>query len=1190
MDHTTGLDQKLLRDGPSPAGPHSSQLTVRQVDARAIPGYEILGELGRGGMGVVYRARQVRLNRPCAVKMILAGAHATPEAAKRFLAEAEAIARLEHPHIVRIHHIGEADGLPFFELELVPGGSLDRRLDGAPWPPERAARLAEKLASAIAEAHRQGIVHRDLKPGNVLLAADDTPKITDFGLAKAVGDESGLTATEAILGSPSYMAPEQAGGRAKEAGPAADIYALGAILYELLTGRPPFRGATLLETLEQVKSVEPVPPSQLAPRLPKDIETICLKCLQKDPHRRYESAAALAEDVHRFLAGAPIAARPVGWLERAWRWRRRNPVVAGLAAAVLLVFAAGFAGIAWKWRDAERQKSIAQDAERAETRQRKVAVEQASRANREADHARGLLYASDLTLAYQAWEAGDTGRARDLLERQRPPAGKEEFEWRYLWRRCQDASQATLRGHNSRTAVMIGLTTLSMSKDGRTLATIGEDCSVCLWDIPSRRHIKILMSDVAAVALSPDGKLLALGRRSAQSVHVWDTITHQEVASLPARAGVMSLNFSPDGKLIAAGCYNGVIRFWEGPEWRELPLNGATPHRDVHGDVLFSPDGKTLATASEAGALALWDVETRQVRAQLEGNTSKVVDLSFSPDGKTLAAASEDGIVRFWDAASGQSVPPQLRLPGVNLGAIAYTPDGKSLAAGAIDGTIRILDTATKTPQALLRGHDSPVMAVAYAPDGQTLYSLSFLDGALKIWDLTSRSDADLLTQGAGIIYAVEFSPVGRTLAVPDQDGSVKLWDPASRTITRRLAGHPEPVSCLAYSPDGRTLAAADNSKKLLLWDVATGKTLAELQHANQILSLGFSKGGRFVAAAEIGSGDVHIWNIAQRRKAKTVSGTHAKFSPDGRLLAVALNNTVQLWETSSWRPLSPLTGFTAQVHRLAFSPDGKKLVAGDHAGTVWLWDMVNRRSIANRRAHATTVESVAFSPNGRRIATAGYENAVKLWDAALLQEVATFNGHEGYVTAVAFSSDGDTLASASADATVRLWQAPPLDKALRSSRGAAGLSSPVEVIHRFGLYVMPTGIKATHTTVDQIDRVDVTATGEHDYDATLGHIYDDLQEGATYSIRFRARASSPRRLKLYGQVNQPDWHPIGLNHVFDLTTEWQTFTCTFQAKDVWATNNMNFMLGEQTGTVWIADFTLTRQADSPPIASGMQK
>jgi serine/threonine-protein kinase len=312
-----------------------------------IPGYELLGELGQGGMGVVYRARQLRLNRPCALKMILAGSHAREETAARFLAEAEAIARLQHPHIVQIHHIGDADGLPFFELEYLPGGSLDRRLDGTPWEPRRAARLTEQLAQGIAEAHRSGVVHRDLKPANVLLCADGTPKISDFGLAKTLGSEAGLTRSEAIMGSPSYMAPEQAEGRTKAVGPAADVYALGVILYELLTGRPPFRGAAVWQTLEQVKTAEAVPPSRLVPKLPRDIETICLKCLQKEPSRRYPTADALADDLRRFLEHHPVLARPVPAWERAARWARRRPVHAALVGVVILAAASLIGGGLW---------------------------------------------------------------------------------------------------------------------------------------------------------------------------------------------------------------------------------------------------------------------------------------------------------------------------------------------------------------------------------------------------------------------------------------------------------------------------------------------------------------------------------------------------------------------------------------------------------------------------------------------------------------------------------------------------------------------------------------------------------------------------------------------------------------------------------------------------------------------------
>lgn len=325
----------------------------------AIRGYEVLGELGRGGMGVVYRARQIQLNRPCVLKMILAGVHADEEATRRFLAEAETVARLQHPNIVQIRNIGEAEGLPYFELEYIEGGSLDRRLDGRPWLASRAADLVEALARGVAEAHRVGIIHRDLKPGNILLAADGTPKITDFGLAKALGSDAGLTRTDSILGSPGYMSPEQATGKTKEVGPPADVYSLGAILYELLTGRPPFVGTTVLEILEQVRSIEPVPPARLVPGLSRDIETIALKCLQKEPSQRYESAAALAEDLRRFVVGKPIVARPVPFWDRSWRWCRRHPAFAALTAALVLVATLGLAGILWQWDEAIKARNLA---------------------------------------------------------------------------------------------------------------------------------------------------------------------------------------------------------------------------------------------------------------------------------------------------------------------------------------------------------------------------------------------------------------------------------------------------------------------------------------------------------------------------------------------------------------------------------------------------------------------------------------------------------------------------------------------------------------------------------------------------------------------------------------------------------------------------------------------------------------
>lgn len=342
-----GGSRKAAEQVPPTAAPPGFPDGAVAPEQAALPGYEMLGVLGRGGMGVVYKARQRALNRFVAIKMILAGAHAGPEELARFRREAATIARLHHPHIVQIYEIGEHNGQPFCALEYVEGGSLARKLGGMPQPARPAAQLLETLARATYAAHQAGIIHRDLKPANVLLTADGTPKITDFGLAKQMDESTWRTHSDVIMGTPSYMAPEQAAGKRRDIGPHTDVYSLGAVLYELLTGRPPFLGATGMETLVQVRLQEPVPPRRLQPTVPRDLETICLKCLEKDRQRRYASALALAEDLHHFLGNEPIQARPVRVWERGLKWAKRRPVAAALAGvsslAVLILVVAVFA-------------------------------------------------------------------------------------------------------------------------------------------------------------------------------------------------------------------------------------------------------------------------------------------------------------------------------------------------------------------------------------------------------------------------------------------------------------------------------------------------------------------------------------------------------------------------------------------------------------------------------------------------------------------------------------------------------------------------------------------------------------------------------------------------------------------------------------------------------------------------------
>jgi tetratricopeptide (TPR) repeat protein/tRNA A-37 threonylcarbamoyl transferase component Bud32 len=421
IQHESGIRRDEPRTSVKSEPPGSSSARLPTV-----PGYEMLGELGRGGMGVVYKARQLRLNRIVALKMILAPDHASPEASLRFLAEAESIARIHHPHVIQIFAFGDHDGRPYFEMEYVDGGSLADRASAKAWPVADAARLIETVARAIDVAHGLGVVHRDLKPANILLTADGIPKVADFGLAKCLDTETGLTRTEWIVGSPSYMAPEQAGKSDKPIGPRADVYSLGAILYELLTGRPPFQAGTVLETLEQVRSVEPIAPARLRPKLPRDLVTICLKCLSKEPARRYETAADLADDLRRFQAFEAIRARPVGMYERVWRWCRRGPVVASMAIALFAVLV----GVATQWRRAEahlkdalEQRGIARENERKQ-RVANQGLEQAGERERTARRRtqerfgaamKGLRRFEDITQHEALLKEPQFGRLRALL-------------------------------------------------------------------------------------------------------------------------------------------------------------------------------------------------------------------------------------------------------------------------------------------------------------------------------------------------------------------------------------------------------------------------------------------------------------------------------------------------------------------------------------------------------------------------------------------------------------------------------------------------------------------------------------------------------------------------------------------------------------------------------------------------------
>ncbi len=623
--------------GPADARQTLSQDSVATAAGVQVPGYEILEELGRGGMGVVYKARHIKLNRAVALKMVLAGGHPGSEDRIRFLAEAEAVAALQHANIVQVFEVGQHDSLPFMALEYVNGGSLaDRLRHGLPLPRE-AAWLVEQLAHGMAAAHAKGIIHRDLKPHNVLLRrkseiqnpksekecglpgsdfgfriSDLEPKITDFGLAKKVAGGSGLTQTGAVMGTPSYMAPEQAEAK-KDVGPAADIYALGAILYECLTGRPPFRGATPLDTIMQVVAEEPVSVRQLQPSCPRDLETMCHKCLNKEPAKRYCTALELAEELQRFLVGLPVLARPVGWLERGWRWCRRNPWVAGLVAtvALLLVLGAGVASFfaVQSARQAETAWKARQQAEQAAD----LATAEKREAERQRDRAQRSAYVNLITLAKAEWDHGSAALAWKHLQACQP--NLRGWEHDFLATRFNKVP--TLHGHTGL------ITSVAMSADGKRIVSASNDKTMKVWNVEKGTDVLTLKGTHAfnCVAISADGKLIVSG------------------------AGDMNNPFTA-----------GEIKVWDANTGTVIrTLKG---HADSGSRVAISSDGKRTVSDNQDGTIVVWDVNTGREIHCLKGHTN-VNSLAISADGKRIVSSSlyDAGQIRVWDADKGTEIP-----------------------------------------------------------------------------------------------------------------------------------------------------------------------------------------------------------------------------------------------------------------------------------------------------------------------------------------------------------------------------------------------------------------------------------------------------------------------------------------------------------------------------------------------------
>jgi WD40 repeat protein/predicted Ser/Thr protein kinase len=1005
-------------DSPATINTHPYEATLTTpVEPLRVRGYEIEKELGRGGMGVIYKARQLGLDRLVALKMILHAEHADAEDRQRFQIEAQALARLKHPNIVQIHEVGEHQGQPFFVLEYVEGGSLAGRLRRGSLPLGEAASLMETAARALHAAHEAGIIHRDLTPANILLAADGSPRIGDFGLAKRLDGEPMKTQTGAILGTPSYMAPEQASGQGKDVGVKSDVYALGAILYELLVGRPPFRAPSPLETLHRVRFEEPIAPRRFDARLPRDLETICLKCLRKEPLQRYVSALELAEDLRRWRGGEPIHARPTPLWTRAAKWAWRRPAAALFLVSVLVALALA-AGVAW--RTVERERALEYGRQKEIEAQLKEEL-----ARKRQSELRRQQYALDVRGAHRFWINGHVGQALARLEVHKPQGEATQpvgFDWRYLWRLCQDSAPACSSGDSSEALA------LAFAPNGALLATAHADGAVRLWTTATRRLRATLRGHRGTVrwlSFSPDGLSLYTTGED-RTVRVWDVEQGVQIRQLAGPdEQVLRWLPSPDGRLLAAARKNGSVRVHRTAGGKPLSFGGSPDAVDM---LTFAADGRTLGAAQRNGGVLLGDMDTGRQR-DFFYHTSTISALALMRDGRAAAVAEENGKITL-HILTGRQTISFLGHQGVTR-CLAFAPDDSLLASVGDDNVVRLWDVHSGALRNALRVPTDRVHGMAFSPDGRWLVTVGG-DGKARFWDVTARQDREALITASPALTRLAWAPDGRLAATIDQDRAVQLWDTTTWREAGRLAGHFGDVRDLAFSPDSRVLATASIDRTVQLWDVARRQRQACLEHGTAVLCVAFNLDNRTLATGA-NNGEVILWDPVRGVRLLSLGPHRAgvnslAFAPDGRTLASASGDrTVQLWDTEHWQR-GPTVRCDCGIVHITFSPDSRTLVATETDGAVTLWDTTSGVYLSrlSEQKGPDLYQAAHFSPDGRTIVLSGRRTNLAVWDVSTRQRPVSrhrlWDGNE--VVSAGFAPDGKILAAVGGSGRITLWDA----------------------------------------------------------------------------------------------------------------------------------------------------------------------
>jgi WD40 repeat protein/serine/threonine protein kinase len=1016
--------------------------------------YKLLEQIGEGGFGVVYMAEQQQpVRRIVALKVLKPGMD-TRQVVARFEAERQALALMEHPSIARILDAGATDShRPYFVMELVKGISITQFCDDNRLTTRERLELFVAVCQAVQHAHQKGIIHRDIKPSNVLVTLDEGAplvKVIDFGIAKALGqqrltDKTLFTGLVHMIGTPLYMSPEQVEMSGQEADTRTDIYALGVLLYELLTGTTPFdkerlkeasydeirriireeepaKPSTRISTLGQAASTISInrksEPKRLSQLFRGELDWIVMKALEKDRNRRFETASSFAADVQRYLHDEPVQACPPSAGYRFRKFARRNKAALVTASAVAVAVLLAVAGLA-------------------------VSTTLVWRANREL---RQNLYYQNIAMADREWSANNLGRVEQLLDA--CPADLRGWEWHYL--KGLRRQTLALLSHDSIVFCVV------YSPTGQYLASSSRDGAIKVWDAHTGRPLRTFQVEgmsIQSVAFSPDGQRLAAGC-SDGSVKIWDLLAGKDPFEWKAHPSRVScVAFSPDGRRLASACASygwegqaddGEVKVWDAATGKQiLPLRGHSGA--IHG-VAFSPDGRRLASAGQDKTVKVWEAATGRVLWTSPEHTAPVATLAYSPDGQFLASAGAawsklvHAEVKLWDAQTGEE---RLTLRG-HVGyilSVAFSSDGQRLASAGMDRTVKLWDVTTGRETLTLRGHRGTIQAVAFSPDGRQLASAGS-DQTVRIWDarpLEEKAGEEPLTirvHPPGVL-GVAFHPDGQRLFTVAGDGGVKLWD--SRT-GKHVRTFPDSQGfwTVAISPNGQRLAAGSGHEggkrnDVKVWDADTGQEFCTLRgFSNVVKRVAFKSDSRHLVSAHWDR-TVRIWDTALRQEVFRIPAANAfaiyglALSPDGKSAVTASADEVKVWDATMGLLIKTLPGpHAGHPTCVAFRPDGKLLASASGDGTIKLWETQTWKLQEVVRDLTGGLYNMMFSPDGRVLAWGSTDATVKIWDART-KEIQSLRGHTSWVEDIAFSPDGKWIASASLDGTVKIWKTPPL-------------------------------------------------------------------------------------------------------------------------------------------------------------------